>query len=701
MCQLRVYDGTDVRNVALLGHLNSGKTSLTAAMAFATGATSRLTKVDEGNALTDFDEEEVNRKITISTAVAALEWKKYKINLLDTPGFNIFTNDVKQALKAADSAVAVVDGVSGVEVHTEKTWALAEECGLPRAIVVNKLDRERSDFARALESIQNAFGRGAVAIHLPIGSEKPFRGFVDLITMKAYEYTLGGDGKPREIPIPEDLKDAAQTAHEALVEVAAEGDDKLMEEFFAEGTLPIEHIHDGIDEGVLAGKIFPVLCASAAHNIGSDALLDFIGSYMPSPTQGKPWQGRLNSQDAERKVSSDGPVSLFVFKTVADAFSGRVSYFKVVSGVLKNDQHLLNVRTGADERLAHIGVPQGKTIVPVNELKAGDIGVVAKLKDAHTGDTMADKSSMIAYEAVHVAEPSIAFAIHAKSRADEDKMSIAIAKLREEDQSLRFDRDPQTKEFLLAGTGQQHVEIVCSKLKKRYHVDVELQAPKIPYRETIRGNADVHGRHKKQTGGHGQFGDCKIKMSPLERGGKFEFVNDIFGGAIPKQFVPAVEKGILEAADRGYLAGFPVVDFRVTLYDGSYHDVDSNEMSFKMAGRKAFKLAMEQAKPALLEPVMTVEVQAPVEYAGDIMGDFNSRRGRVAGMETKGSTQFVKAMVPMSEMLTYQNDLTAMTQGRASFHMEFDHYDYVPGPQADKIVAAAKAARTGEAEEEE
>ena len=701
MCLLKVYEGADVRNVALVGHLNSGKTSLTAAMAFATGATNRLTKVDEGNALTDYDEEEINRKITISSAVAALEWKKNKINIIDTPGFNIFTNDVKQALKAADSVIAIVDGVSGVEVHTEKTWALAEEYELPRAIVINKLDRERSDFDRALESVKAAFGRGAVAIHLPIGSEKNFKGYVDLITMKAYEYTPGGEGKGREVPIPDDLAEMAQAAHESLIEVAAEGDDKLMEEFFNEGTLPAEHIHDGIDEGVLAGKIFPVLCASATSNLGTDAILEFINSYMPAPTQRPPVKARLNGKDVERKHTTECPASLFVFKTMADAFSGRVSYFKVMSGVLRNDQHLVNTRSGTDERLSHIGVPQGKTIVPVTELKAGDIGVVAKLKDTQTGDSLGDKAAQVTYEAVHVAEPSIAYAIHAKSRADEDKMSQAISKVLEEDQSLRFYRDPQTKEFLVAGSGQQHVEIVCSKLKKRYHVDVELHAPKIPYRETIRGRADVHGRHKKQTGGHGQFGDCKIKVSPLERGAKFQFVNDIFGGAIPKQFIPAVEKGIIEAAERGYLAGFPMVDFQVTLYDGSYHDVDSNEMSFKMAGRKAFRLAMEAAKPALLEPVMNVEVQAPVEYAGDIMGDFNSRRGRVAGMETKGSMQFVKAQVPMSEMLTYQNDLTSMTQGRASFSMEFDHYDFVPGPQADKIISAAKAARAGEVEEEE
>ncbi len=698
---MKVYDGKDIRNVALVGHLNSGKTSLTAASAFTSGATNRLTRVDEGNTPTDFDEEEVARKITIASAVASVEWKRNKINLIDTPGFNIFTNDVKQALVAADSVVAVVDGVAGVEVQTEKTWALAAECGLPRAVVVNKLDRERSDFDRVMESIQNAFGRTAVAIQLPIGAEREFKGVVDLVGMKAYTYTPGGDGKGKEIDIPPALADAAQTAHESLVELAAEGDDKLLEEFFEQGTLPVEHIRDGLLAGLRDGRIFPVLCACSSNNIGTDRVLDFLADYMPEPGARGAVKGRLNGQDVERKISNDGPASAFVWKTVADPFAGRVSYFKVISGVVKNDAHLNNVRTGADERLSHIGALIGKTIQPVTELRAGDIGAVAKLKDTLTGDTIADKASPIAYPAVQLPEPSIAYAIQAKTRNDEDKMGNGIHRILEEDQSLRFYRDAQTKEFLLAGSGQQHVEIVCSKLKKRYHVDVELHAPKIPYRETIRGSADVHGRHKKQTGGHGQFGDCRIRVSPLARGGKFEFVNEVFGGAIPRQYIPAVEKGIIEAAERGYMAGFPVVDFRVTLYDGSYHDVDSNELSFKTAGRKAFKLAMEAAKPALLEPIMNVEVQAPVDYAGDLMGDFNGRRGRVSGMDTKGATQIIKAQVPMSEMLSYQNDLISMTQGRASFSMEFSHYDFVPSPQSEKIVAAAKAARSGEEEEEE
>jgi elongation factor G len=390
-----------------------------------------------------------------------------------------------------------------------------------------------------------------------------------------------------------------------------------------------------------------------------------------------------------------------VFKTAADPFAGRLTYFKVCAGVLKNDHNLVNPRTGGAERLSHIGCLSGKTVTPVTEIHAGDIGAVAKLKETLTGDSLGEKASLLAYPKVELPEPSIAYAIEAKSRQDEDRMSNAIARILEEDTSLRFYRDPQTKEFLLAGSGQQHVEVICSKLRRRYSVDVTLKAPKIPYRETVRGTADVQGRHKKQTGGHGQFGDCWIKMEPLARGAKFEFVNDIFGGSIPRQYIPAVEKGIIEAAERGYLAGYPMVDFRVTVYDGSYHEVDSSEMSFKLAARKAFKAALEHAKPALLEPIMNVEVQAPVEYAGDLMGDMNGRRGRLSGMDTKGGTQIIKAQVPMAEMLTYQNDLTSMTQGRATFAMEFSHYDFVPQQQAEKIIAAAKAAKAGEEEEEE
>ena len=698
---MKVYEGSDVRNVALIGHGHSGKTSLAAGFLYTAGATSRLTRVDEGNTLTDFDDDEIQRKITISTALAYAEWAKKKINLIDTPGFNIFINDTKASMIAADAALVLVDGVAGVEVQTEKVWSFADEFQLPRAIVINKLDRERSSFDRALASVQEFFGRQAVPVHLPMGAEKDFKGVVDLVRMKAYTYANDGDGKGKEGDIPADLADAAQKAHEALVEMVAEGNDALLEEFFDKGTLPVEHILEGLHQAIRDRRIYPVLCASALHNVASDQVMNFIVENFPAPTERQPLPGKLNGNDVQRAIKDSEPVSAFVFKTVADPFAGRVTYFKVISGVVKNDGNLVNSRNGGAERLAHIGALAGKTIQPVTDLKAGDIGAVAKLKDTLTGDTLCDKASMISYPPVQLPEPSIAFAISAKSRQDEDRLSNAVQRILEEDQSLRFYRDPQTKEFLLAGSGQQHVEVIVSRLKKRYGVDVELHAPKIPYRETIRGKADVQGRHKKQTGGHGQFGDCWIRMEPLPRGAKFEFSNEIFGGSIPRQYIPAVEKGIVEAAANGFLAGYPMVDFKVTVYDGSYHDVDSSEMAFKLAARKAFKAAMQQAKPALLEPIMNVEVQAPVEYAGDLMGDLNGRRGRIQGMDTKGGTQIIRAQVPMAEMLTYQNDLISMTQGRASYSMEFDHYDYVPSLQADKIIAAAKAAKTGEEEEEE
>ncbi len=698
---MKLYETKDIRNVGIAGHGHSGKTSVVAGLLYAAGATSRLTRVDEGNTVTDYDEEEIQRKLTVSTSLAAIEWNKTKINILDTPGFNMFVNDARATLVAADAVIIVIDAISGVEPHTEKMWGIAEEFNLPRAIVINKLDRDRSSFERALESIHARFGRSAVPIQLPLGSDKDFRGVIDLIRMKAYLYTPDGDGKSTEAEIPPEYAGAAKLAHEELVELVAEGKDELMEEFFEKGTLPEEHIVAGLDEEMREMRVFPIVCMSGPHNIGSDMLLNLIAEAFPSPLDRPPVRLTLNGAAIERKYSDAEPAAAYVFKTTADPFAGRITYFKVLSGSLKNDANLQNAARNTTERLAHIGVPLGKTIVPVAELHAGDIGAVAKLRETLTGDTLTDKASPVVFAPVKLAEPSIAFAVEAKSRNDEDRMGNALHKLLEEDLSLRFYRDPQTREFLIAGTGQQHVEIAVSRLKRRYAVDVALKAPKIPYRETIRGTADVQGRHKKQTGGHGQFGDCWIRMEPLARGGRFEFVNDTFGGSIPKNYIPAVEKGIIETAERGYLAGFPMVDFKVTVYDGSYHDVDSSELAFKLAARKAFRNAMQTAKPTLLEPVMNVEVQAPVEYAGDLMGDLNSRRGRIAGMDTQGGTQIVRAQVPMAEMLSYQSDLTSITQGRASFSMEFDHYDYVPQLQADKIVAAAKAARTGEEELED
>ena len=698
---MKVYEGIEIRNVGLVGHGHSGKTSLTAALLYTSGATNRLTKVDEGSTITDYDEEEITRKISISTALATAEWKKHKINLLDTPGFNTFIHDTKVSLAAADAALVIVDGIAGVEVQTEKVWSFCEEFHLPAAFVINKLDRERSSFDRVLANIIEVFGKKVIPIQIPIGSEREFAGIVDLVRMKAYIYTPGGDGKGKECEIPDELAEAAKKGHEVLVEAVAEGNDALLEEFFNEGTLPVEHIEDGLRQAIKEDRLFPVLCASATNNTGSDLLLNFILDHFPNPAERGPAKGVSNGQEVERKVADAGHVSLFVYKTVADPFAGRLSYFKVMSGVVKNDANVVNFKTGTAERLAHLGILQGKTNQPVTELKAGDLGAVAKLKDTLTGHTLGEKAFPIEYPAVKLQEPSIAFAIQAKSRQDEDRMGLAIHRIMDEDPLLRFERDPQTKEFLLAGGGQQHIEVIVSRMKKRYQVDVALKAPKIAYRETIRGHADVQGRHKKQTGGHGQFGDCWIKMDPLPRGAGFEFANETFGGSIPRNFIPAVEKGILETSVNGFLAGFPMVDFKVTVYDGSYHDVDSSELAFKLAARKAFKAGMATAKPTLLEPVMNVEVQAPVEYAGDLMGDMNSRRGRIKSMETKGSTQIIRAQSPLAEMLTYQNDLISMTQGRASFTMEFDHYDYVPALQAEKIIAAAKAAKTGEEEEEE
>ncbi|HXY09640.1 MAG TPA: elongation factor G [Terriglobales bacterium] len=701
---MKVYEGANIRNVALLGHGRAGKTSLVSAMLSTAQATDRLGRVDDGTAITDYDEEEIARKMSIASALAYVEWGKTKINFIDTPGFNMFVHEAKLVLPVVDAAIIVVDGVAGVEVVTERVWNYCEEFKTPRLILASRMDRERADATRVLESLIKVFGRTVVPLELPIGSEKSFAGVVDLVTMKAYTYELGGSGRGKEGEIPGNMKEQAQQAHEKLVEMIAEGNDSLMEEFFEKGTIPEEHLIPALHEAIREDKIFPVLFGSGLGNIGADRLMNFIVDYTPAPSE-HPWvQGEAAASgngEPQRRPATDGePVSLYVFKTVNDVFAGRISFFKVFSGVLKNDATLQNFTRNSPEKLAHISIMQGKTAVPVTELHAGDIGAVAKLKDTLTGDTLGDKSAPIRYPKVALPEPAITFAIEPKSRADEDKLGPGLHKLIEEDAMLRFFRDPQTKEFLIAGTGQQHIEVVVSRLKKRYHVEVNLKAPKVPYRETIRGKADVQGRHKKQTGGHGQFGDCKIRMEPLARGGEFEFVNDIFGGAIPKNFIPAVEKGIRDAAARGYLAGYPVVDFRVVLYDGSYHEVDSNDLSFQLAGRIAFKKAMEQAKPTLLEPIMAVEITVPDEFAGSIMGDLNSRRGRIQGMDNKGGNTVVKAEVPMAEMLTYGADLTSMTQGRGSFNMEMHRYDIVPTQLQEKIIEKAKAAR-GEAKEEE
>ena len=702
---MKVYEAANLRNLALIGHGHAGKTTLVSAMLYTSGGAPRLGRVDDGSATTDYDEEEIARQMSISTGLAYVEWGKTKINLLDTPGFNMFVHEAKMMLPVVDAALVVVDGVAGVEVVTQRVWNYCDEANLPRMIVVNRMDRERADANRSLESLTAAFGRAVTPLQLPIGSEKAFSGIVDLVRMKAFTYEMGGNGKGKEGPIPADMAAAAKEAHDKLVELVAEGKDELMEEFFETGTIPEEHLVPALHEAIREDKLFPVLFTSGLGNIGVDELMDFIVDYTPAASEHRAltnWTAEGAAEPAARKGTDNEPPSVFVFKTMADAFAGRISYFKVFSGVLKNDAPLQNYIRSTLEKFAHISLVQGKQAVPIHEIHAGDIGAVAKLRETLTGDTLGDKASPIRYPVVHLPEPAITFAIEPKSRADEDKLGVGLHKLMEEDAMLRFFRDPQTKEFLIAGTGQQHIEVVVSKMKKRYHAEVILKAPKVPYRETIRGKADVQGRHKKQTGGHGQYGDCKIKMEPLPRNTEveFEFVNDIFGGAIPKNYIPAIEKGIKDAAARGFLAGYPVVNFRVILYDGSYHDVDSNDLSFQMAGRIAFRKAMEAAKPTLLEPIMTVEITIPDEFAGTIMGDLNSRRGRIQGMDNKAGNTIVKAEVPMAEMLTYGADLTSMTQGRGSFSMEMHHYDTVPQQLQDKIIEKAKAER-GEVKEEE
>lgn len=701
---MKVYEGANIRNIAVVGHAHAGKTSLVAAMLYTAGASQKMGRVDQGDTITDHDEEEIARAMTISTGIAYAEWGKTKINFLDTPGFNLFVHEAKTAMIPSEAALVVVDGAHPVEIVTQKVWNYAQEFDLPRILVASRMDRDRADKDMVIESLQKAFGRQVVPVQLPIGSEKSLSGIIDLVAMKAYTYEMGGNGKGKEAAIPANMAEATKAAHEALVELVAEGKDELMEEFFEKGTIPEDHLIAAMHEAIRDDRLFPLLFASGLGNIGADRLLDFLSVYAPTAAEHREVKAvptGNNGNPAARHAVDNEPASLYVFKTANDPFAGRITHFKVFSGVVKNDATMQNFIRNTPEKLSHLSIMQGKNAVPVPELHAGDIGVVAKLKDTLTGDTLGDKANPIQYPSISLPEPAITFAIEPKTRADEDKLSHGIHKLMEEDPMLRFFRDPQTKEFLIAGTGQQHIEVVVSKLKKRYHTEVVLKAPKVPYRETIRGKADVQGRHKKQTGGHGQYGDCKIKMEPLTRGSNFEFVNDIFGGAIPKNYIPAVEKGIVEAAARGYLAGFPVVDFRVILYDGSYHDVDSNELSFKMAGRIAFRKAMEQAKPTLLEPVMHVEITIPDEFAGGIMGDLNSRRGRIQGMDNKGGNTIVKAEVPMAEMLTYGADLTSMTQGRGSFSMEMAHYDVVPAMIQEKIVTAAKAAKGEVVEEEE
>jgi elongation factor G len=695
---MKTYQGSEIRNVAVVGHAHSGKTTLLAALLHAAKMTPTQGRVEDGSAVTAYDEEEVARGVTMQNAVAFAEWGGAKINLVDTPGFHMFTHEARAALFPVESAIVVINAQSGVEPVTERVWHYAEEANVPRIVLVNQMDHPKAGggggLSALIDDIHDRWGRNCVPVQLPISDANGFHGVVDLVTMEAYTYTPGGDGRGKvSAEIPAALAADAKARHEALVELVAEGKDELMEEYFEKGTIPEDHLIAALHEAIREDRIFPVLFSSGLSNMALDHLLDFIKAYTPSPAERAPIAGTPSAPDAAaptRKVDDAEPAAVVVFKTMSDPFAGRISFFKVISGVIKNDATLENYTRRGQEKLSHLSIMQGRKAVEVPELHAGDLGAVAKLRDTLTGDTLGQKGGDIQIALAGTPEPAMTYAIEPKSRADEDKLAPAIHKLMEEDLLIRFFRDPQTNEFLIAGAGQPHIEAIVSRLKRRYHAEVTLKAPKVPYRETIRGKADAQGRHKKQSGGHGQFGDCKIKMEPLPRGGGFEFVNDIFGGSIPRGFIPAVEKGIVESAARGFLAGYPVVDFRVILYDGSYHEVDSNELSFKTAGRIAFRKAMEQAKPCLLEPIMKVAIEAPDEFAGTLMGDLNSRRGRVQGMDSKGRTTVINAEVPMSEMLTYGTQLTSMTQGKGSYRMEVDHYDIVPQLVAEKILANAK-----------
>ncbi len=612
-----------------------------------------------------------------------------------------FLSDARAALRVVEAAVVVVDGVSGVQVSTEQIWETAASLNLPRLIVVNRLDRERASLPRTLDSLRQTLSRSAVAVHWPIGEEDAFTSIVDLVTMKAWTFAEDGSGKATEISISDSVRADVDAARATLVEAVAETDEALMERFFENGTLSQDDLTNGLASAVRESHVFPVLCTSGLRNIGGPLLAEAITALVPSPAVRSFPGVAPDGTDTSRAADPSAPLVVWVFKTIADQFAGRISLFRVVSGTFKSDSTVQNVTRQSPERAGHLVALEGKTQAQVPEVHAGDLGAVAKLKDTHSGDILGDPKADFTVHPLSFPEAVLSYAIVPKTRGDEDKISTSMHRLQDEDPSIGYTRDEQTHDLLLSGQGQMHIEVTVAKLRRRFGVEVELKPPHIPYRETITLPTEAHGRHKKQTGGHGQFGDCKIRVAPLLPGSGVEFEDDIFGGSIPRQFVPAVEKGVREACARGFLAGYPMVDLKITVYDGSYHDVDSNEMSFKMAGRLAVRDAMTRAKPTLLEPVMAVEIYAPSDFAGDLMGDLNGRRGHIAGMDTRGANTVIRAQVPMSEMLTYEQTLTASTGGRGGYHMEFHHYAEVPGHLHAKIVAASKADRTAVASDDE
>jgi elongation factor G len=681
---VKVYPTRSIRNVALVAHGGAGKTSLTEAMLFNTGAIKRLGKVDEGNTTTDFQPEEIKRKITVSAAMAPCEWRDYKLNVIDTPGYSDFIGEVKGALRVVDGVVTVLCAVAGVEVQTEIVWDYAEELQLPRIAFINKMDRENANFYQVLDRMGQVFSQKIVPLQLPMGMAEEFAGIIDLLHLQAYKYEAGS-GKHHQVDIPDIYADEVAKYRETLIEVAAEADDELLMKYLDGEELTNDEIVAGLSKGVKNATVVPVLCGSALNNMAVQPLMDVMIDYLPSLAETSPDSGK----DMEKE-----PLSAFVFKTFADPYVGKLSFFRVYSGVLKTDTTLYNANRETEEKVSQLLIMQGKNQQSVPELKPGDIGTLAKLQVTTTGDTLTTKAKPIILPGIEFPAPTLAVAIYPKTKGDEDKLGNALARILEEDATLRLEKNVETKETLLTGMGEMHLDITMERLQRKFGVEVETTHPKIPYRETIRvAVTRVEGKHKKQTGGHGQYGHVYIDMEPFTEE-PFEFRETIFGGSVPKNYVPAVEKGIRESLNEGVLAGYPVTNVRVTLTDGSYHPVDSSEMAFKIAAGLAFRKALEQAKPVLLEPVMNVEIVVPEQFMGDIIGDLNSKRGRIMGMDPQGKTQIIRAQVPLSEMFRYAIDLKSITQGRGSFKMEFSQYEEVPANTAEKIIEAAKSAKS-------
>lgn len=682
------------RNLGIVAHGGAGKTSLTEAILFSTGMVDRLGRVDDGTSTMDYEPEEIKRKISISSSFAHCQWNEHSIHIVDTPGYGDFIGDTRACMRALDCAVVILSAISGVKVQTEEIWAWANEFEIPRIAFVNKLDKERANFLRAIDDMEKNLKARGVAIQMPIGVEDSFEGVVDLVRMKAYRYDKDGSGSFQEIEIPADCLAEAQNLREQMVETVAEAYDALTEKYLDTGELTEEDILDGLRVGTMRNTFTPVLCGSATLNIGVKQLLDAICSYLPSPLDRARAMGTnpRDKQLVERAQDEKEPFSALVFKTTSDPYTGKITVMRVYSGTLNADSTVCNATKDTEERIGQIYLLEGKKHKPVKQAFAGDIVAVAKLKETITGDTLCDANHPIVFEPAQQLLPVISYAIEPKTKADEDKIHNALHRMIEEEPTLESHRDTQTREFIISGLGQVHLDVIVEKMKRKFNVEVVLKTPKVPYFETIRGSAKVQGKYKKQSGGKGQYGDCWIELSPLGRGEGYQFDDKIVGGVIPRQYIPAVDKGIQEAAADGFLAGYPVVDFKVSLYDGSFHTVDSSEMAFKVAGSMAFKKAMEQCKPVLLEPIVTMTVTVPDDNMGDVIGDLNSRRGKVVGVEPKANSQTIKATVPMSEVLAYSNDLKSMTSDRGLFSTEFSHYEEVPTHLAQKVIAESQAA---------